>query len=72
MTMTKAGHYLSPIDFPVYALCFIDDHTVALAGGGGAGRSGVKNCIASGLSFESAQDMHGYSNLHSPYHTVSV
>lgn len=48
--MTKAGHYLAPIDFPVYALCFIDERTVALAGGGGAGRSGVKNTIASLLS----------------------
>ncbi|KAK0549103.1 glycosylphosphatidylinositol anchor biosynthesis [Tilletia horrida] len=38
-------HFSAPADLPVYALDFLTEDVVVYAGGGGAGRSGVKNAI---------------------------
>ena len=43
--MATKGHYLAGVDFPVYALGWTGDHQLAATGGGGAGRTGVKNKI---------------------------
>lgn len=44
MTSSK-GHFLHGVDFPVYALAWTKERQLAVTGGGGAGRSGVKNSI---------------------------
>ncbi|KAK0525849.1 hypothetical protein OC834_005014 [Tilletia horrida] len=38
-------HFSIPADLPVYALDFLSEDVIVYAGGGGAGRSGVKNAI---------------------------
>jgi hypothetical protein len=46
MTSSK-GHFVAAIDYPVWALAFTGNSDIAVAGGGGAGRSGVKNSLVS-------------------------
>lgn len=43
----QTRHYHVGVDFPVYALAWLDDDHVAVTGGGGAGRSGIKNSLVS-------------------------
>jgi hypothetical protein len=44
----RAEHTLHPLPtFPVYSIGFLSDDKVVLGGGGGAGRSGVKNQLVS-------------------------
>ncbi|KAK9894982.1 WD40 repeat-like protein [Cystobasidium minutum MCA 4210] len=40
------SHFHVGVDFPVYALAWLDDDRVAVTGGGGAGRSGIKNSLS--------------------------
>ncbi|SCZ94646.1 BZ3500_MvSof-1268-A1-R1_Chr12-3g04019 [Microbotryum saponariae] len=39
-------HWSLDVAFPVYAIAFIDDETIVLAGGGGSSRTGVKNRLS--------------------------
>lgn len=34
-----------PTDYPLYAICTLDDHHIAVAGGGGSARTGVPNAL---------------------------
>lgn len=34
-----------PTDYPLYAICTLDDCHVAVAGGGGSARTGVPNAL---------------------------
>ena len=43
----QTSHFHVGVDFPVYALAWLDDDRVAVTVGGGAGRSGVKNSLVS-------------------------
>lgn len=40
-------HFALDVKFPVYAIDFVGDRIVLLAGGGGSSRTGVKNRIVS-------------------------
>jgi hypothetical protein len=42
---SSTSHFHIGVDFPVYALAWLDDDHVAVTGGGGAGRSGIKNSL---------------------------
>ncbi|CAD6583813.1 MAG: hypothetical protein CYPHOPRED_002500 [Cyphobasidiales sp. Tagirdzhanova-0007] len=44
--MTSKGHFVQGLDFPVWALAFASEKQLIVAGGGGAGRSGVKNSVS--------------------------
>jgi len=44
--MASKGHFISKVDFPIYSLAWTDDREFVVCGGGGAGRSGVKNSIS--------------------------
>lgn len=46
MAPTK-GHFLYTADFPIYSVAFTGDRELLVAGGGGQGRSGVKNSLVS-------------------------
>lgn len=45
-------HWSTDVKFPVYAVSWIDDEHVILAGGGGGSRTGVRNRLVSLASVE--------------------
>lgn len=47
--MASKGHFISKVDFPVYSIAWTGERELVVCGGGGAGRSGVKNSIVSGV-----------------------
>jgi hypothetical protein len=49
--MTRTAHYPHPTPaYPVYALDWVSDDTLLLAGGGGATKSGIDNKLVRGVS----------------------
>ena len=46
---SSTSHFHVGVDFPVYALAWLDDDHVAVTGGGGAGRSGIKNSLVGAI-----------------------
>lgn len=49
----RAQHILHPLpNFPIYSVTFISSNVFALGGGGGSGRTGVKNRIVRCRHFE--------------------
>jgi prolactin regulatory element-binding protein len=47
--MTRTAHYPHPTPaYPVYALDWVSDDTLLLAGGGGATKSGIDNKLVRG------------------------
>ena len=45
--MASKGHFVQAVDFPIWAVDFVGEKQLVVAGGGGAGRSGVKNSVVS-------------------------